>query len=446
MNKLVCLVQGLAKRYRESFGQIRENRETRRIAANTAWLVLEKIIRLFTGVLLGILVARYLRPEQYGLYSYSLAIVVILSGFADLGLNQIVVRELIKEPQNQEEIVSTTFALKLASGLCSIGLAFAIVLLSTQDSTTISLTLLLSIRLLFKPTEVIDFLFQSKVSSKYVTWSKNIACFATAATIAVAVFQGRSILTIALLSNFEFAISSILVFGFYLLKGYKIKPSSFSGRRVCTLLNDSWPLILSGIAIVTYMRVDQIMIKLISGDSELGIYSAAVRLTEALYLIPTAVVSSTLPKLTQSYKESKESFYDEIQNLYNTVSLISYISIFFVFTFAGLIVSTVFGSDYADSTLVLRMLVWTALFVNLGVVQHTFMVVMNWTSIYMAIVFFASLLNIGLNYILIPNYGAVGATISTVISYWFVTHGSCFFNRSLHRTGVMITKALILAK
>lgn len=446
MNKLVCRIQMLAKRYRDFVSQIKEDHETRRIAANTAWLVLEKIIRMFTGVLLGVLVARYLRPEQYGLYSYTLAIVIILSGFADLGLNQIVVRELIKEPQSQEEIVSTAFFLKLAAGLCSMGLAFAVAFLLTRDSTTLRLILLLSIRLLFKSIEIIDFLFQSKVSSKYVTWSRSIAYVATGAAIAVAIFQGRSILTIALVSNLEFVISFMLIFALYLIEGYKVKISSFSIKRVCTLLNDSWPLILSGIAIVTYMRVDQIMIKLMYGDAELGMYSVAVRLTEALYLIPAAVVSSTLPKITQSYKESKESFYDEIQNLYNTVSLISYMSIFFVFIFADLIVSTVFGREYAASALVLRVLVWSALFVNLGVVQYSFMVVMNWTSMYMTIVFLASLLNIGLNSILIPKHGAIGATIATVISYWFVAHGSCFFHKSLYRTGTMITKALIPVK
>lgn len=445
MNKLTYGVQQLVKHYVNLFARIRESHETKRIAANTAWLVLEKIIRMFTGILLGILVARYLRPEQYGLYSYSLAIVVILSGFADLGLNQIVVRELIKEPQNQEEIVSTAFFLKLASGLCSMGIAFAIAFLSTQDRTTLYLILLLSIRLFFKSMEVIDFLFQSKVSSKYITWSRNVAYLATATATAVAVFLGRSILTIALLSNLEFAISFMLIFSFYLIKGYRVKLSSFSGRRVRTLLSDSWPLILSGIAVVTYMRIDQVMIKLMFGDTELGIYSVAVRLTEALYLIPTAIIGSTLPKITKSYKESKESFYDEVQNLYNTVSLISYISIFFVFIFANLIVSTVYGSDYADSILVLRILVWTALFVNLGIVQYSFIIIMNWTFMYMVIVFFASLLNIGLNYLLIPKHGAVGATIATIISYWFVTHGSCFFHKSLHRTGAMITKAFMLA-
>lgn len=445
MNKLMYGVQKLVKRYTGFLTQIRENRETRRIAANTAWLVLEKVIRMFTGILLGVLVARYLRPEQYGLYNYSLAVVIIVAGFADLGLNQIVVRELIKEPYHQEEIVSTAFFLKLISGVCSMGLAFVITFLSTKDSTTLALMLLLSTRLLFKPIEVIDFLFQSKVSSKYITWFRSIAYIATAVATAVAVFQCRAILTIALLSNLEFIISFMLIFGFYVVKGYKIKLSSFSGKRVHTLLNDSWPLILSGIAVITYMRIDQVMIKLMFGDAELGIYSVAVRLTEALCLIPAAVVGSTLPKITQSYRESEELFYEEVQNLYNAVTLMSYISIFFVFTFAGVIVSVVFGSDYADSISSLRILVWSTLFVNLGVVQHSFMVVMNWTSKYMVIVFFASLLNIALNYILIPKHGAAGAAIATVISYWFVTHGSCFFHKSLYRTGTMITKAFMLA-
>lgn len=446
MNEITYQFQQLTKKCRNLLRPPREGDETRKIVANTIWLVLEKIIRLFSGLLVGILVARYLKPEQYGLYNYSLAIVIILSGFADLGLNQIVVRELVKKPQSEEEIVSTTFFLKLLSGLICIGLAFALALMSRGDSTTLSLILILSARLFFKPTEAIDFAFQSKVLSKYATWSRNIACLVAAFAIAAAVFMKQSILTIGLLSSLEFGISSVLIFGFYVSAGYRVRFSSFSKGRVCSLLRDSWPLILSGVAIIIYMRIDQVMIKWMSGDVELGIYSAAVRLTEALYLIPTAIVGSALPKITQSYNQNNKSFYSEIQHLYNTVSLISYVSIITVFILASPIVSVVFGSDYTNSVAVLRVLIWAVIFVNLGIVQQSFMVVMNWTSIYMKIVFLASLMNIVLNYLLIPRYGAVGATISTVISYWFVTHGSCFFYRPLRKTGNMITKALILSR
>lgn len=446
MNKITYQFQQLIKKYSDLLKVIKEGNDTRKIVINTAWLILEKIIRLFAGLLVGILVARYLKPEQYGLYNYSLAIIIILSGFADLGLNQIVVRELVKEPHNEEEIVSTTFFLKLASGFLCVGLAFVIALMSGGDNTTLSLTLILSIRLFFKPTEAIDFAFQSKILSKYATWSRNIACLVAAFAIAAAVFTKQSILAISLLSNLEFGVSSILIFGFYMSAGQRIKFSAFSQRRVRLLLQDSWPLILSGVAIVIYMRIDQIMIKWISGDVELGIYSAAVRLTEALYLIPTAIVGSILPKITQSYNENKKSFYNDIQGLYTTISIISYTSIITVFIFASPIVSAVFGSDYTNSVAVLRVLVWAVVFVNLGIVQQSFMVVMNWTSIYMKIVFLASLMNIALNYLLIPRYGAVGATVSTVISYWFVTHGSCFFYKPLRKTGGMITKALILLK
>jgi O-antigen/teichoic acid export membrane protein len=298
--------------------------------------------------------------------------------------------------------------------------------------------------LLFKPAEAIDFFFQSKVLSKYTAYSKNVACLASAVAITAAIFQNCSILTIAVLSNLEFAISATLTLIFYLWKGYKLSILSVSWQRAIALLKDSWPLILSGIAIIIYMRIDQVMIKLISGDTELGIYSAAVRLTEAFYLIPTAIVGSTLPKITQASEESKELLYSELQSLYKVVALISYISIFFTSILAKPIISIMYGDDYLASVPILRVLIWTILFVNLGIAQHSFIVIMNWTSLYMKIVFLASLMNILLNYLLIPDYGAIGATIATIFSCWFVTHGACFIYKPLNKTGEMTTKALTL--
>jgi O-antigen/teichoic acid export membrane protein len=212
------------------------------------------------------------------------------------------------------------------------------------------------------------------------------------------------------------------------------------------MLKDNWPLILSGVAIMIYMRIDQVMIGEMAGDKEVGIYSVAVQLVEVWYFLPGIIVSSVFPSIVEAKSMGDIVFYERLQKLYNFLALMAYVVAIPVTFLAGWVVKILFGVPYAKAGPMLSLLIWSVLFTNLGVARSTFLTAMNWTRIYLMTVSLGCIINVGLNYLLIPRYGGMGAVIASCIAYWFAAHGSCFLYKPLNKTGLMLTKAILFPK
>jgi len=128
------------------------------------------------------------------------------------------------------------------------------------------------------------------------------------------------------------------------------------------------------------------------------------------------------------------------------MALLAYMVAIPVTLLAGPIVELLYGSAYAKAGSMLALLVWAGLFTNLGIARSSFLTAMNWTKIHFVTVFLGCLINVALNYILIPRYSGMGAVIASCVAYWFAAHGACFVYRPLYKTGVMLTKAIIYPK
>ncbi len=144
----------------------------RRYFTNTSWLFAENILRLIAGFLVGVWVARYLGPEKYGIFSYALAFVAIFAGVAKLGLDGIVVRELVKEPEKKDLYLGTAFWLKLIGAIVALFLIMLGTLFTNNDRTTNIYIFIIAAGIFFQSFEVVDFYFQSKVLSKFVSVCK----------------------------------------------------------------------------------------------------------------------------------------------------------------------------------------------------------------------------------------------------------------------------------
>ncbi len=410
---------------------------------NTGWQIFEKIVRLCLALISGILIARYLQPEQYGVYNYALAFISFFVAVSNLGSNQIVVKDLVQEPEHRQEIVSTAIALRLFSGISLAALASGISLVFIEDKTVQILIIIFSLQMIFRASEAIEFFFQSIMEFKWIACARNLAASVATVLIVLAIIKDQSIFVLAIVSSVEFLASLLFLSAFYIKQNYFLDFAFVSFSRLKSILRDSWPLIFSGIAITVYMRVDQLMISSMSGNAELGLYSAVVRLTEAFCLIPLAFIQSTFPKLIRLKEEDEQEFYSALQSLYNKISLMGYVSALFVFLFSKELLSILYGDSYVKAAPILSLLIWSVMFMALGVARGSFMVAMNLTGLYLKTVAIASIINIILNYMLIPKYGAFGAAAATVVSYWFAVHGACYFFRPLHRTGNMLTKSLV---
>jgi O-antigen/teichoic acid export membrane protein len=194
------------------------------------------------------------------------------------------------------------------------------------------------------------------------------------------------------------------------------------------------------------MRIDKIILGEISGDRELGVYAIAAMLAEAFYFIPMAVATALFPAVIAARESGDDFFHERLQKYYNLMVLLGYAVAVPTTLLAGWLIPLMYGQPFAKAGPMLIGLVWAGLFYNLTIVRGQYLTAMNWTRLHFVMDFLGCVANISLNFILIPRYGGMGAVIATIISYWLATHGLCFFYKPLHKTGIMMTRAIFYPK
>jgi O-antigen/teichoic acid export membrane protein len=425
-------------------GKIEGRHYLQNVISNTGWLFFDNILRMGVGLFVGVWVARYLGPDQYGQLSYALAFVLLFSSLANLGLDSIVVRNIVRDPSTRDEILGTVFVLKLIGGATAFTITMSsIFVLRPADSLTHWMVGIIAAGAIFQAFDTIDFWFQSQVRSKFTVIAKNSA-FLLISVIKISLILAKApLIAFAWTGLAEIAFGSIGLMIAYRTNGLYLKAWSANFALAKGLLRDSWPLIFSGIVTMIYLRIDQVMLGEMVGNEEVGIYSAAVRLAEVWYFIPMAIVSSVFPSIVEARAVSDKLFYERLQKLYNMMALIAYLIALPVTFLAGWAVELLFGPAYGRAGSMLAVLIWAGMFVNLGVARSSFLTSMNWTKVHFMTVFLGSIINVALNLLLIPRYGGMGAVIASCIAYWFAAHGACFVYRPLNKTGYMLTKAMI---
>jgi O-antigen/teichoic acid export membrane protein len=401
---------------------------------NTSWLFFEKILRMIVGLFVGIWVARYLGPEQFGLFSYAQSFVGLFTAIATLGLDEIVVRELLKDESRRDELIGTAFYLKLIGAIAVlIVLAIAIQFTSNDHYTNI-LVFIIASATIFQAFNVVDMYFQAKVLSKYVVYANVISLFISSIVKIVLILNDAPLIAFAWATLFD---SVVLALGFiyYYIKNnstFKIQNLKFSKATAVALLKDSWPLILSGIVISIYMKIDQVMIQEMIGSEAVGQYAAATRLSEAWYFIPMVVASSLFPAIINAKKQSEELYYARLQKLYDLMVWMA-IAIALPMTFlSDWLINLLYGEQYSQAGTVLMIHIWTGVFVFLGVAFGKFLTTQNWTKKSFYRTLLGAILNIILNFILIPKYGINGAAIATLLGQFIANYVYDIFDRDLH--------------
>jgi O-antigen/teichoic acid export membrane protein len=418
-----------------------------KVISNTGWQFADNILRMGVGLLVGIWVARYLGPKQFGLLSYALAIVALFTNFAALGLDDIVVRELVREPADRDETLGTAFLLKLLGGTVAFaGAAGTILVLRPGDVLSHWLVWIIAAGTVFQAFNIIDFWFYSQVTAKYAVFARNAAFLICSLLKVLLILGDASLVAFAWVSLAEVVIGAAGVVVAYRARGCRFGPWHYRLARARSLLRDCWPLIFTGVAITIYLRIDQVMLGEMVGSREVGWYSVAVRMVEVWAFIPTAVYWSVFPGIVEAKAENEELFYGRLQQFYNSMALASYAIAIPVTLLAPWLVNTLYGSAYAPGGLMLAVLIWANLFTSLEMARGSLMMTMNWARLYLVIAALGAAMNIGFNYFLIPRYGGMGAVIASLVSYWFVAHGSCFLFKPLRKTGWMLTKALVYPK
>ncbi len=447
------------------------NRPTlQKVLSNISWLFIDKVLRMGVGLFVMAWVARYLGPEQFGLWNYAIAFTSLFGAFATLGLDGIVVRELVKTPEKTNELLGTAFVLRLIGSIVaftlSVGIAF---FTGNKDPLTLSLIALSAGGFIFQAFLTIDYFYQAHIISKYTVWSQNLAFLIMSVVKIVLIILKASLLAFAVAGLIEIILGSIfLIFTYlYIFKRHShiisnqsriMEPVtarssqnlhsllfnwSFSKATAKSLLKDSWPLIIGSISALIYMRIDLIMVKELLGNIEAGYYTVAQRISESFLFLTVIITQTVFPVATETKKISKELYYRNLLLIYGILTKIAFIICLIIFFSSELIIRYIWGEFYIESIKILQLYVWTSFFVFLSNGSWIFYINENLQKFSMYRLVLGALVNVVLNIILIKRYGLVGAAVASLISYSISSYFFNAFSRKLLLNFKLQTLALL---
>ena len=431
-----------------------------KIIRNIGWLVIEKIVTIVLNLSIGIYVIRYLGADNFGKLSYCLSLVGMFGAIAKLGLDSIVVRTLVKEEESAPEILGTAFVLKLISSLITIILIVCLVFTLNKDPQIHWFAIVIAFGLVFRSTEVIDFWFQSKVLSRSIVVVRSIKLIISSAAKLLFIFLGLPLGAFVWLLLIDEIVQAVGIVWIYLkhtqLEQKLIRTNSLVSSkhfpirwkpnyaRATKLLKDSWPLILSGVMVTIYMKIDQVMLGNMASNEAVGNYAAAVRFSEIWYFFPTAICASVFPTIIRAKQKSKQEYYKRLQQLYDLMAWMSLAIAVLMTLTSNTLINTLLGTEYTEAGKILAWHIWAGPFVFLGVARSQWLIVENLTKLSFATTSLGTIVNVVLNFWLIPVYEGTGAAIATVISYAVASYITCIFHPKMFDTAWMLTRALFI--
>ncbi len=388
-----------------------------KILPNISWLFFDKIIRILGGLIIGIWVARYLGPEQFGILNYGMAFVAMFSFLPNLGFNQIVVRDVTKYPEKTNQILGSSLVLKLLGSSLAVSLIVLIVLnLNKTDTLVKYIIILFSIGFIFQVFDVIDFFYQSQVLSKYVVFSRNITFIIISGIKIFLVLNEYDLIWFVITATFGFFLDALFLIIAYTKTHQSIMNWYFDKGIAFNLMKNSWPLMLSVFLISIHTKVDQLMIGHYMNNKEVGLYSATVRLSESWYFIPGILVSTLMPYFVKLKRENYSRYLSRLTQLYSLMFWMGACAGIFVLFFGEDIIRLLFGEKYTGAYSALVFNIWNGIFISQAIARGIWMISENLQKYRLYNNLIVVNINIITNIILIPKIGITGAAIATLLT------------------------------
>jgi PST family polysaccharide transporter len=416
----------------------------RQVIGNTSWLLVEKIFQMGLALVVGVWVARYLQPKDYGLLTYAITFVSLFGAIAELGLGTIVIRDIARDPSCKDETLGTAFVLQFIGGIFTLVLTVGTIsLLKPNEIVTRWLVGIVAAGTIFQAFSSINYWFQSQLQAKYIVVANNLVSVVYAAVRIVLIRLQARVIAFAWAGLAEVALRGLAMVVAYHINGNHLRTWRCSLLRAKTLLQESWPLVLSGLAIYVYSKIDQVMLgSMLADTTQLGYYSVAVKLSELFDFIPILIYQSVFPKLSKLKEVNPEGYISKLQIYFDIMALFWILVAVPVSFFSPYIVNLLYGKSYTASAPILSIYVWAQFGSNFGLARSAYFAVEGKLkySLYLSLI--GALINIAINYILIPKFGAIGATMATLITYFLVIVLINFYLRDLRLIGKIIIRSL----
>lgn len=409
---------------------------------NAGWLIGGKIFQMLISFLVSVITARYLGPSNYGLINYAGAYTAFFMAFCTLGINSVLVREFVNNPEREGEIIGTALGLRALSSLLSALMIIGLVtVIDHDDPIAIIVVALCSLSLVFKVFDTFNYWFQSKLQSKVTAIASFIAYFITSAYKVILIITGKSVEWFALATSVDYIILAVVLYGSYrIYNGGRISFSATYGKYI---LKCSSPFIFPSIMVAIYGYTDKLMLKHMMSEAEVGYYSTAAALCGIWTFVLSAIIDSVYPSIMEAYKTDIKQFEKRNRQLY---AIIFYISLFVslvITVLAEIIIVILYDRQYLGAVNPMRIITWYTAFSFLGVARNAWVVCENKQK-YLKYLYLASaILNIILNTLLIPILSSSGAALASLITQ-IATIFIPFFIKDMRRNTVLMIQAITL--
>jgi PST family polysaccharide transporter len=429
----------------------------RRVAANGGWWLLERAGALLLTLVTSVVVVRALGPAQYGELSYLLAITGLLAPLAQFGVSGLVARALLERPTDERAVLRAAMQLRLAG--CALAfVAGTVYWLALEHRAADRWMLLVLLAAQFATvTQVVEFWFQVQFkAARLVPWRTGAAVAAAILKMALAVTT-HDARWVAAAFALEFLLVGAAAWIAMRRAGRTVARGGSTGipeipSPPTEAASPAWLrwfaqrspwLLASGIAEVIYLRIDIVLLERLRGIEETGIYAVAARLSEVWYMVPVALMGALFPALWQrrqdavAYERGLQASLDLLCALALTLAVVMQV-------FGAPLVEWLFGARFTASVPVLQIHIWAGVFVFMRALLSRWLLAEDLLRFSLVTHLSGAAMNVALNLLLIPRYGAVGAAVATVISYACAGWLALYLSPRTRPMGHMMARALLL--
>lgn len=414
------------------------------IAKNLFWAVLGKMVNLLSGLLVGIIVARYLGPEKYGLMDYVISYVFLFQSLAIFGLDAIEVREEARGQQPFQTLIGTAFVLKL---VLAVIFMLAVIFTSWRmeaDSYTTILVAIYSLSIVFNSLGVIRNYFLAIVQNEYVVKAEIARTMIGIGIKIVLLLCHASLTAFIVVYMFDFVLVGSGYIMAYRAKVGRLSEWCFDKDIAIYLLREAFPLLLTNIAVIVYQRIDHVMIGQMIDNEAVGYYSVASRFVEVLIYIPMMLAQTITPVLVSTRERSEQEYIHMGQRFMNLSLWCSFLAATLTSILSFWVVRYTFGVDYLPAVIILQVLSFKAVSVALSNTAGAMLVtegLQRWAILRDGL---GGVVCVLLNYFLLPRYGVLAAAFVAIASNVAAGYLADAFIPAYRHLFVRQTKALIL--
>lgn len=383
---------------------------------NSFWIIAEQVFQMLVSLVVGVLSARYLGPQNYGTLNYTASFVTFFNSIATLGMEGVVIKKMIDDPSREGAYLGGCVVLRLGSSLLSvISIEIIIWQLNPGDQLKLWLGLIQGVQLFWRSLLILDSWFQRYLKSKFVSIGKMAACLIVAAYRIFLLATGKPVIWFAFAATISEMVVALTGLVFYRRESsQKLQADIHSGMEV---LKESYHFILSGLMVAVYSQMDKIMIGSMLGDVEVGLYTTANTISSMWVFIPTAIINSFRPMILELKSEKYDDLYlRRLKQLYSALIWMCIAFSLFVMLFGRLLIWLLYGKAYLAATGALQICAWYELFAVIGTARGIWVLAEEknkYVKYYLAI---GAVVNLILNSWWIPAFGINGAAFATLVT------------------------------